>query len=181
MARSFVGPRACARSLNPSAGIPLRITCKRATQPSRLLGGLGSSRLHISTSRFRAPAGLQRGLSSCRSSFARGPLHPPLAVRGRLWQPRCALRNCGLPPRRPSTPAVAQHAPALRAGRRAPPLPSGAAHPVAALAGASASPRVGNFAFASLPTNEDASAHATSEGSCCSAPSAASLCSYHSS
>ena len=81
----------------------------------------------------------RRGLSSFPQAFICGTLHPPLAVRSRLWQLRAAARSAGAlrhPP--PRAPAHALRGPALpppnpRAGRPAAPRGTATAHDAKAL------------------------------------------------
>ena len=55
----------------------LRIACKRATQPSRILGGHGSSRPHTCHPRaYRAPPGAARFIVIIKGIGASGTLHP---------------------------------------------------------------------------------------------------------
>lgn len=76
----------------------------------------------------------RRGLSSFPQAFLYGTLHPPLAVRSRLWQLRAATRSAGAlhhPP--PRAPAHALRGPALpppnpRAGRPAAPRGTAPTH-----------------------------------------------------
>jgi hypothetical protein len=76
----------------------------------------------------------RRGLSSLPQPSICGTLHPPLAVRSRLWQLRAAARSAGAlhhPP--PRAPAHALRGPALpppnpRAGRPAAPRRTAPAH-----------------------------------------------------
>jgi hypothetical protein len=104
--------------------VPLRVACKRATQPNRVLGGLGFPRLLV---RHPCALALPPRVGPLRRRYGLpSPLHvPPSAGRARPAAPaalRCAQLRAHAPARRPRARTCA---PRAGASTNPPPAPAG--------------------------------------------------------
>jgi len=112
VARGFVATRASARSSIASCSGNASCTRKRATQPSRVLGGLGSLRRHACHPRAIARRRALHGSSSSSKTIVMsGTLHPRAprerrrSARSSLMEkPRCSRTN----PRSAESPPAQQ-------------------------------------------------------------------------